>query len=209
MDSVVKGSALPLAVISELQIPVNDVMLSLLLLPRDIAVGVLHTHVSYGGWGSLWLLVRSELNVLSGYLSALECRSYLTRTVLPEQLLHPLPGVNDDGSVFRRLCRKYHVTVGAPPLVYLAADLSLPLNLVRVPVLFVTTDVGHVSSERVKQRNEVVWGSYFPQVTKCDTAWSWACGAQRVLHDPGVVGKNYCFMDGGSCRVSGTCLFSV
>ena len=70
LDSVAKGSALPPSVISDLQIPMNDVLCSLLLLPRDIAVDVLHTPMTWGGWGSVWLPVRCELNFLSGFLSS-------------------------------------------------------------------------------------------------------------------------------------------
>ena len=147
LDSVAKGSALPPSAISELQIPVNDVLCRLLLLPRDIAVKVLHTPVAMGDWESVWLPVRSELNFPSGFLYALDCRSALTRTVLREQLQRPLPGANDDCSIFRLLCLKYQVNVGAPPHVRPAVDLSLPSSLVREPVLFVTTDAGHAPGD--------------------------------------------------------------
>ena len=143
LDSVAKGSALPHSVSATLQVPVNDIFRSLLLLPRDLAVDIMHTPISYGGWGSVWLPVRSELNFLSGFLSALDCRSVLTRSVLREQLRCPLPGRNDDGSVFRRLCAKYSISSERPPHVFPVVDLDLPLCLVRASVLFVTTDAGH------------------------------------------------------------------
>ena len=143
LDSVAKGSALPHSVSETLQVPVNDIFRSLLLLPRDLAVDIMHTPISYGGWGSVWLPVRSELNFLSGFLSALDCRSVLTRSVLREQLRCPLPGRNDDGSVFRRLCAKYSISSERPPHVFPVVDLDLPLCLVRASVLFVTTDAGH------------------------------------------------------------------
>ena len=125
----------------------KDILRRLLLLPRDIAVDVLHTPMTWGGWGWVWLPVLCELNFMSSFLSVFECRSVLTRTVLREQLKHPLPGVNDNGSVFRRLCRKYQVTVGVPPHVRPAVDLSLPPSLVRAPILFVTTDAGHMPGD--------------------------------------------------------------
>ena len=54
-----------------------------------------------------------------------------------------LPGRNDDGSVFRRLCVKYSISSERPPHVFPVVDLDLPLCLVRASVLFVTTDGGH------------------------------------------------------------------
>ena len=185
LDSLAKGTALPPSAISELQIRVNDVLRSLLLLPRDVAVNVLHTPVAMGGWGSVWLQVRSELNFLSRFLSALDCRSALTRTVLREQLQRPLPGANDDCTIFRRVCLKYQVSVGAPPHVRPAVDLSLPSSLVLEPVLGVTTDAGHAPGDLRVMKEKGGLGIIFSSGIKvqhrvCLGIWC-AAGSSTVL----------------------------